>query len=127
MSRVMAVFSKISLLQWFFIYVASIISTYILDGLIRENTGVSLVSDEGIYLAYSHMLSGTELTDLEQQHVSGYGKFYWLRCLPPVFPASLLNRIGIESKCALNIPVTAFAVPAPVVTRATPILFVNRE
>ena len=103
MSRVMAVFSKISLLQWFFIYVASIISTYILDGLIRENTGVSLVSDEGIYLAYSHMLSGTELTDLEQQHVSGYGKFYWLRCLPLVFPASLLNRIGIDSVLSLRI------------------------
>ena len=69
------IFSKISLKAWTLIYVLSIFSTYILDRQIRENAGVSLVSDEGIYLAYSHMMSGTQLSDLEQQHISGYGKY----------------------------------------------------
>jgi len=102
-NRVFTLFSKISILHWFFVYVLSIVSTYILDGQIRENTGVSLVSDEGIYLAYSHMLAGSELSDLENQHISGYGKFYWIRCLQLVFPASLLNRIGIDGVLSLRI------------------------
>jgi len=97
--------SRISILHWFFVYVFSIISTHILDGQIRENTGVSLVSDEGIYLAYSHMLSGSNLSDLEQQHIAGYGKFYWIRCFPLVFPASLLNRIGIDGVLSLRMVV----------------------
>lgn len=103
MSRVDKISTKVSLVHWFFIYVLSILSTYFLDGQIRENSGVSLVSDEGIYLAYSHMLAGSELSDLEKQHISGYGKFYWLRCLPLVFPASLLNRVGIEGVVSLRI------------------------
>jgi len=103
--RFYKLFSKISILHWFFVYVFSIISTHILDGQIRENTGVSLVSDEGIYLAYSHMLSGSNLSDLEQQHIAGYGKFYWIRCFPLVFPASLLNRIGIDGVLSLRIVV----------------------
>lgn len=103
MSRVYKILTKVSLVHWFFIYLLSILSTYFLDAQIRENAGVSLVSDEGIYLAYSHMLAGSELSDLEQQHISDYGKFYWLRCLPLVFPASLLNRVGIEGIVSLRI------------------------
>jgi len=107
-NMLVSILSKISLKAWTLIYVLSIFSTYILDRQIRENAGVSLVSDEGIYLAYSHMLSGTQLSDLEQQHISGYGKYYWLRCLPLVFPASLFNRIGIEGVLSLRLTIWIF-------------------
>jgi len=105
LNRFYSLFRKLTFVHWFIIYILAIISTYIVDGQIRKNTGVSLVSDEGIYLAYSHMLSGTNLSDLEHQHIAGYGKFYWVRCFPLVFPASLLNRIGVDGVLSLRIVV----------------------
>jgi len=74
-------------------------STLFITGLmvqeIKKFSGITLVSDEGVFLAYSHYLAGISLSELEQQHLAGYGQFYWIKCFFLVFPASLLNRLGI--------------------------------
>ena len=70
---------------------------------IEKFSGITLVSDEGIFLAYSHYLAGISLSELEQQHLAGYGQFYWIKCFFLVFPASLLNRVGITGVESLRL------------------------
>ncbi len=72
---------------------------------IKKLSGITLVSDEGVFLTYSHYLAGISLSELEQQHLAGYGQFYWIKCFFLVFPASLLNRMGITGVESLRLVV----------------------
>jgi hypothetical protein len=87
-------------------------STLFITGLIvqeiKKLSGITLVSDEGVFLAYSHYLAGISLSELEQQHFAGYGKFYWIKCFFLVFPASLLNRVGITGVESLRLVIWIF-------------------
>ncbi len=75
---------------------------------IKKLSGITLVSDEGVFLTYSHYLAGISLSELEQQHLAGYGQFYWIKCFFLVFPASLLNRVGIIGVESLRLVVWLF-------------------
>lgn len=74
---------------------------------IKKITGSSLVSDEGVFLAYAHYLAGRNISGVELDHLNGYGPFYWVQCLLLVFPASILNRLGIPGLESLRLIVWA--------------------
>lgn len=70
-------------------------------------TGSNLVSDEGVFLAYSHFLASQPISGIGLEHINGYGTFYWIQCFLLVFPASILNRLGIDGVESLRIVVWA--------------------
>jgi hypothetical protein len=90
------------------LYVCTLFITGLIVSEIKTLTGVSLVSDEGVFLTYSHYLAGISLTEIEQQHFAGYGKYYWIKCFFLVFPASLFNRVGITGIESLRLVVWIF-------------------
>jgi hypothetical protein len=89
-------------------YASTLIMTGFVVQEIKKLSGVTLVSDEGVFLTYSHYLAGISLSELEQQHFAGYGKFYWIKCFFLVFPASLLNRLGITGVESLRLVIWLF-------------------
>jgi hypothetical protein len=95
-----------------FVIVLIYASTLFVSGMIvqeiRKLSGISLVADEGVFLTYSHYLAGISLSEIELQHFAGYGQFYWIKCFLLVFPASLLNRIGITGVESLRLVVWIF-------------------
>ena len=89
-------------------YASTLFMTGLIVQEIKKLSGITLVSDEGVFLAYSHYLAGISLSELEQQHFNGYGQFYWIKCFFLVFPASLLNRVGITGVESLRLVVWLF-------------------
>ena len=89
-------------------YASTLFMTGLIVQEIKKLSGITLVSDEGVFLAYSHYLAGVSLSELEQQHFAGYGQFYWIKCFFLVFPASLLNRVGITGVESLRLVVWLF-------------------
>ena len=91
-------------------YASTLLVTGIIVQEIRKLSGISLVADEGVFLTYSHYLAGISLNEIELQHFAGYGQFYWIKCFFLVFPASLLNRVGITGVESLRLVVWIFGV-----------------
>ena len=89
------------------LYSISIGVTALIVERIKRITGSSLVSDEGVFLAYVHYLAGRNISGVELDHLNDYGPFYWVQCLLLVFPASILNRLGIPGLESLRLIVWA--------------------
>ncbi len=87
------------------LYSISIGVTGLIVERIKRMTGSSLVSDEGVFLAYVHYLAGRDISGMELEHLNDYGPFYWVQCLLLVYPASILNRLGINALESLRIVV----------------------
>jgi hypothetical protein len=90
------------------IYASTLFVSGIIVQEIKKLTGISLVADEGVFLTYSHYLAGISLNEIELQHFVDYGQFYWIKCFFLVFPASLLNRVGITGVESLRLVVWIF-------------------
>ena len=89
-------------------YASTLFMTGLIVQEIKRFSGITLVSDEGVFLTYSHYLAGISLSELEQQHFAGYGQFYWIKCFFLVFPASLLNRVGVTGVESLRLVIWIF-------------------
>ena len=78
---------KVHNVEYFIVlfYASTLFMTGLIVQEIKKLSGITLVSDEGVFLAYSHYLAGISLSELEQQHFAGYGQFYWIKCFFLVF------------------------------------------
>lgn len=92
-------------LSYFLFYAVYLAFIFVAIERIKSLTGSSLVADEGVFLSYVHQLSGKPLSTIEMQHINGYGPIYWVQCLLLVFPAAILNKVGIEGVTSLRIVV----------------------
>lgn len=87
------------------VYFLSIVCSYFVLIPMQGINNISLVSDEGVYIAYSHLLAGFNLLGWEQELIVDYGTNYWMSSLFLLLPSSFLNRIGIEGVLSLRITV----------------------